>query len=309
MDMAMQQAPQPGLHSMVGIAGGIIKNYLVHPAAIYSAKWKIADQNIFVSLSCGQKKAAMLIDSHCHLYLKGLDSDLPAVLARSAEQGITGILCPAIDLPTAERAVEIAEQHVPVQAAVGVHPNYSSDLPDDYLAQLRRLAAEEVVVAIGEIGLDYYREYCPQERQQQIFRQQLELAREVELPVIIHNRDADEDVIAILRESGISRGVAHCFSGSVALAEQFMELGFYISFAGNLTYKNSDLPLVAQNIPVEKLLVETDAPFLSPVPFRGKLNEPARTRYVALKLAAVKGLPPEELADHTTANTKALFGI
>ncbi|MBC8400588.1 MAG: TatD family hydrolase [Candidatus Marinimicrobia bacterium] len=251
----------------------------------------------------------MLVDSHCHLYLKDLDADLPAVLERAASQGVTGVICPGIDLETSERSAAIAVAHDPVFATVGIHPNYSSDLPGDYLSRLRSLAAAEKVVAIGEIGLDYYRDYCPRARQQEIFRQQLELALKLDRPVIIHNRSADADVIAILKESGIKEGVAHCFSGGIQLAEQFLKLGFHISFAGNLTYKNSDLPIVAQNIPVERLLVETDAPFLSPVPFRGKLNEPGHTRFVALKLAALRGTELTELAAVTRGNTMELFGV
>ncbi|NQU26897.1 MAG: TatD family hydrolase [Candidatus Marinimicrobia bacterium] len=251
----------------------------------------------------------MLIDSHCHLYLKDLDANLPAVLERAANQGVTGVICPGINLETSEKSAAIAANHEPVFAAVGIHPNYSNDLPDDYLDCLRSLAGEEKVVAIGEIGLDYYRDYCPPRRQQEIFRQQLELAQELDLPVIIHNRAADSDVISILQKSGIKKGVAHCFSGGIAQAEQFMDLGFYISFAGNLTYKNSDLPIVAQEIPLNRLLVETDSPFLSPVPFRGKLNEPGRTRFVALKLAAIKGLDFEEMAAITRRNTEVLFGV
>ncbi|NQT98040.1 MAG: TatD family hydrolase [Candidatus Marinimicrobia bacterium] len=251
----------------------------------------------------------MLIDSHCHLYLKDLDADLPAVLERAANQGVTRVICPSIDLETSHKSVNIAAQHQPVFGAVGIHPNYSSDLPGDYLNRLRLLVAAEKVVAIGEIGLDYYRDYCPRASQQDIFRQQLELALELDRPVIIHNRSADADVIAILKESGIKEGVAHCFSGGIQLAEQFLKLGFHISFAGNLTYKNSDLPIVAQNLPLERLLVETDAPFLSPVPFRGKLNEPGRTRFVALKLAAVKGMELAELAHSTRTNAEQLFGL
>jgi len=251
----------------------------------------------------------MLIDSHCHLYLKDLDANLPAVLERAANQGVTGVICPGINLETSEKSAAIAANHEPVFAAVGIHPNYSNDLPDDYLDCLRSLAGEEKVVAIGEIGLDYYRDYCPPRRQQEIFRQQLELAQELDLPVIIHNRAADSDVISILQKSGIKKGVAHCFSGGIAEAEQFMDLGFYISFAGNLTYKNSDLPIVAQEIPLNRLLVETDAPFLSPVPFRGKLNEPGRVRFVALKLTAIKDLDFEEMAAITRRNTEVLFRV
>ncbi|MFH1852840.1 MAG: TatD family hydrolase [Candidatus Neomarinimicrobiota bacterium] len=251
----------------------------------------------------------MLIDSHCHLYLKELDADLPAVLERAANQGVTGVICPGIDLVSSGCCVEIADDHPTVTAAVGIHPNHGQDLPPDWHQQLRALATGPGVVAIGEIGLDYYRDYCPPQRQQEIFLRQLELALELDRPVIIHNRNADADVIAILKESGIKKGVAHCFSGGLTLAGQFLELGFYISFAGNLTYKNSDLPIVAQNIPRDRLLVETDAPFLSPAPFRGKINEPGRTRFVALKLAAVKGVEFDEIAAVTRQNTRRLFGL
>ena len=163
----------------------------------------------------------MLIDSHCHLYLKSLDADLLAVLERAANQGVTRVICPGIDLETSERSAAIAAAHDTVFAAVGIHPNYSSDLPGDFLDRLRLLEIEEKVVAIGEIGLDYYRDYCPRARQQEIFRQQLELALELDRPVIIHNRSADADVIAILKESEIKKGVAHCFSGGILWLSSF----------------------------------------------------------------------------------------
>lgn len=250
-----------------------------------------------------------MIDSHCHLYLKELVTDLSNVLERAAENGVTDVICPGLDLETSEKCVAIATNHKSVFATVGIHPNYSGDLPDDYLDSLRLLTLEKKVVAIGEIGLDYFRNYSTPDHQQVIFREQLQLALELDLPVIIHNRNADSNLMAILKESGVRHGVAHCFSGGIQLAKQFLKLGFYISFAGNLTYKNSDLPVVAQTIPLDRLLVETDAPFLSPVPFRGKLNEPGRTRYVALKLAAIKGMELNELAVVIRRNTEELFGL
>ncbi len=250
-----------------------------------------------------------MIDSHCHLYLKGLIEDLPAVLERATNQGVTEIICPGIDLETSRQSVELSNQYPAVYAAVGIHPNYAGKLPGDYLKHLSDMTKQGNVTAIGEIGLDYYRDYCSPARQQKMFREQLELAMQLDLPVIIHNRDANEDIISILQESGINRGVAHCFSGDLKLAEQFLDLGFYISFAGNLTYKNSPLPEVARKIPLEHLLVETDAPFLSPVPFRGKPNEPGRVRFVAQKLAEIKEVDLALVSASTSENTKAIFKI
>ncbi len=251
----------------------------------------------------------MLIDSHCHLYLKDDPKEIPAVLERSRAAGVTAWICPAIDLESARTCVDLARDHDSLFAAAGIHPNYTAEAPGDYLETLRPLLDLPNVVAVGEIGLDYYREHSLFEIQRIFFREQLALAKELDLPVIVHNRNADEDTLALIRDSGVRRGVAHCFSSGADTAQDFLELGFTISFAGNLTFKNSSLPEVAAQVPLDRTLVETDSPFLSPAPFRGKPNEPARTRLVAKKLAEIHGVPLETVIKQTRKNTVELFRL
>ncbi len=251
----------------------------------------------------------MLIDTHCHLYLKDLDTEIDDIIQQAHESGVDCMVCPSIDLATVESALLLAHAHPGIYAAAGIHPNYTLDLPDDYLDRLRPNYSQEKVVAVGEIGLDYYWDTVPKEIQQERFEEQISLAKELNLPVIVHNRDADEDVISILKDSKIENGVAHCFSSDYFTAKAFLDLGFYISFAGNLTFKNSHLRDVAKAIPLEKTLVETDSPFLSPMPYRGKRNEPSRTRLVAEQLAQVHDLPLITIAEVTTQNAKTLFSL
>ncbi len=251
----------------------------------------------------------MLIDSHCHLYIDRPQDEIPQVLERARSEGVLAIICPAIDLASAETCIRLAQAFSMVHAAAGIHPNYTAEVTEDDLGKLKKLLSQPGVVALGEIGLDYYREFAPFDLQRKWFQSQLELAGELDLPVIIHNRNADNDVLDTLRSVGISRGVAHCFSSSCETADAFLDLGFYISFAGNLTFKNSDLPEVARKLPLERILVETDTPYLSPVPFRGKPNEPARVRLVAEKLAEIFHRPVQAVIQQTTENTRDLFSI
>ncbi|MFQ6615074.1 MAG: TatD family hydrolase [Fidelibacterota bacterium] len=251
----------------------------------------------------------MFIDSHCHLYLQKERHLIPEILERARAAGVTAWICPAIDLESARTCVDLAQNHRAVFAAAGIHPNYSAEAPRNYQKNLRHLLALPYVVAVGEIGLDYYREHAPFETQRIFFREQLALAKELDLPVIVHNRNADEDTLTLIRDSGVRRGVAHCFSSGWDTAREFLDLGFAVSFAGNLTFKNSFLPEVAAQVPLNRTLVETDSPFLSPTPFRGQPNEPARTRLVAEKLAEIHGVPLEEIAGHTCRNTIELFRL
>ncbi|NQV37724.1 MAG: TatD family hydrolase [Candidatus Marinimicrobia bacterium] len=251
----------------------------------------------------------MLIDTHCHLYLKDLDTELPEVLHRAEEAGVTRMICPAIGIETAHTALNLANLYENIYAAAGIHPNYTSDLPEDYLDQLKPFFSEKKVVAVGEIGLDYYWDYALPEIQKKRFAEQVELAKSIDLPIIVHNRDADADVIEILKSVGHNRGVAHCFSSDYLTAKAFLDLGFYISFAGNLTFKNTNLRDIAKAIPLEMTLVETDSPFLSPMPFRGKRNEPARTKLIAEELAKVYHTTFEEIAQKTTENARNLFKL
>lgn len=253
-----------------------------------------------------------LIDTHAHLDSSQYGSDLDAVLARSTANNISHILTIGCDLESSRRSCELASAYPQLWAAVGVHPHDATGVDAAVLAELKQLASQPKVVAIGEIGLDYYRDRSPRAIQRSVFRAQLELARDVGLPVIIHDRDAHDDILSILRESNAGEigGVLHCFSGGLELARACVALGFYLSFAGPVTYpKNEELRQVVQMVPTEHLLVETDCPYLSPQGFRGKRNEPSHVRITAEQIAAIKGLTIEDISRITNHNVHKLFGI
>ena len=257
----------------------------------------------------------MFVDSHCHIDGPDYDIDREDVIARAREAGVTTMLNVGTGDPHSdafERAVALAERHPEIYCAIGVHPHDAKLFDETAQQRLIDLAKENSrVVAWGEIGLDYHYDHSPREVQREVFRRQLGIARELNLPVVIHSRAADEDTIAILKEelSGYSRaGVLHCFGGSLQMAEQAIELGFFVSFAGNLTFKKADdLRAIARQLPLERLLVETDCPYLTPVPFRGKRNEPARVVETAKFLAELKEVTLEEVGRVTSANFFRLF--
>ena len=258
-----------------------------------------------------------LVDSHCHLDARRFNADREAVIARATEGGVRRIVNPGVDLPSSRAAIELARQHECIYAAVGVHPHDAKRLDVDALAELRRLAASLKVVAIGEIGLDYYRDLSPRDAQRRAFEAQLDLAAELGLPVVIHDRDAHDDVLTILRDWRSSLhaprstlcGVVHSFGGDVALAEQLLALGFLVGVSGPVTYQNADrLRDVTRAVPLERLLIETDAPYLTPEPHRRRRNEPAYVRLVAQAIADAKHLNFDQVAACTSANARALFG-
>lgn len=254
----------------------------------------------------------MLIDSHCHLNFNAFDDDRAEVLARAEAAGIIAFVNPSTDLDDSRQVVNLAETLPYLYAAIGFHPNAASAFDASALAQLRVLVAHPKVVAIGEIGLDYHWDEAPRPVQRRVFEQQLTLATELNKPVIIHQREAAEDTMSILREWGTGQShpglVLHSFSGNRAMAEEALELGFYLGISGPVTYKNArDLPEIVTATPPDRLLVETDAPFLAPHPFRGKRNEPAHVKLVAERVAALKELSLAEMSRHLTANTMALF--
>jgi TatD DNase family protein len=257
-----------------------------------------------------------LVDTHCHLDFNRFDADRDEVIRRATEVGVSRIVVPGVDLPSSRRAVELAEQYEIIYAAVGVHPNDATGFDDDTLRALRKILAHPKVVAVGEIGLDYYRDRTPPDFQRRIFRQQLRLAAETGKPVIIHSRESTADMLAILAEwqGGLSGplaarpGVLHSFSATWQDAQAALELGFYLGFSGPITFEKADeMRLVAANAPADRLLVETDAPFLTPHPHRGQRNEPAYVRFVAEKLAQVRSERLEEIALSTSENAAALF--
>ncbi len=252
-----------------------------------------------------------LIDTHAHLTDKQFRSDLTETLARAQEAGVKRIITVGYDLPSSQAAVELARQEPMIWATVGVHPHDADKVDEAVLADLRQLAGQPKVVAIGEIGLDFYRDLSPREAQREVFRKQLELAVEVGLPVSLHDRNATDEVLAILEEySGRLAGVAHCFSGNAKQARKYLALGFYLGVDGPVTYpKNDPLRQVLASAPANRLLVETDCPYLPPQELRGKRNEPAYVALVLAALAEVLGLPAGQLAEQTTRNAEKLFGV
>jgi len=250
-----------------------------------------------------------LVDSHCHLNFDPLNASLPAVLARAQENGVSHMLCVSVTLEKFPEVRALAEQHDNIFASVGVHPN-ERDIAEPTVEQLQALAEHPRVVAIGETGLDYYRSEGDLTWQQERFRTHIRAARAARKPLIIHTREAPADTLRIMAEEGASEagGVMHCFTESWEVAHRALDLGFYISFSGIITFRNADaLRDVARRVPADRLLVETDCPYLAPVPFRGKTNEPAFVRYVAEQVAEVRETSPDLVAQTTTQNFFRLF--
>jgi TatD DNase family protein len=253
----------------------------------------------------------MFVDSHCHIDFPELATQLPAVLDAMAKERVTHALCIGVNLPDLPGVLQIAGQHSNIYASVGVHPDYE-DTTEPSVEGLCALARQPKVVAIGETGLDYYRLSGDLEWQRARFRTHIRAARTCGKPLVIHTRSAAADTLAIMREerAGDVGGVMHCFTETWDVAQAALALGFHISFSGIVTFKNAkDLKDVAQRVPLERMLIETDSPYLAPVPFRGKLNQPAYVRYVADEIARLRGLRVDEVARATSSNFFDLFGV
>ncbi len=259
-----------------------------------------------------------LVDTHCHLNFESYDEDRVAVLKRATDAGVTQVINPGTDIENSQGALKLASQYEGVFAAVGIHPNSIGGLTQEKLDTLESLAARPKVVAIGEIGLDYYWEKETHEDQIEAFEKQLQLAAYLQLPVIIHNRDASHNIVPILEEwaAGLNGpikerpGVLHSFSASAETAERMVAAGFYLGFTGPITYKNSDkLRKIAADVPLDRILVETDGPFLSPQSRRGKRNEPGNIPEIIDRLAGLHQIGAEQMAEHTTANAERLFRL
>jgi TatD DNase family protein len=261
-----------------------------------------------------------LTDTHCHLYFDNYDKDRPAVLARAWEAGVERILVPGIDLATSQAAIELADEYAHVYAAVGVHPNSATSWDSTTLEALEMMAAHPKVVAIGEIGLDYYRNRAPHPLQKRILREQVSLAGRVDLPVVIHTRNSSpdqqacfQDILTIIKHQRTELcdtypGVFHSFLESEAEAQLALEQGFFIGITGPVTFKNAhELRQIVASTPMDKLLIETDGPFLTPHPYRGKRNQPANVYYVAEKIGQLIGQSPKAVAEATTLNARQLF--
>ncbi len=251
-----------------------------------------------------------LIDTHAHLTMAQFEGDREAVIQRALDSGLRYIITIGISLADAHQAIALTEKYSFVYAAVGLHPHGAEQVPVSTYPELEKLLTHPKVVALGEIGLDYYRNYAPREIQQRVFIQQLALARQLGKPIIIHNREAHHDILKILRQERGAElgGIFHCFSGTPEIAREALDLGFYISIAGPITYRNArKLPEVVAMVPLDRLLIETDCPYLAPHPFRGQRNEPAYVRLVAERIAEIKQVSLSVLTNVVLENALRLF--
>jgi TatD DNase family protein len=252
----------------------------------------------------------MLVDSHAHLEMEEFDSDRPDVIERARLGGVDCIVTVGTNPGLSRKALSIARQYENIYATVGIHPHDVISADDKSFDELKALAEDPKVVAYGEIGLDYFRNISPREKQIEMFAKQLELAKGLNLPVIIHDRDAHEQTLRMVKASGVRLGVFHCFSGDWAMARQCIDLGFYISVPGVVTFdKSKVLQEVVRKAPLDSILLETDCPYLTPVPHRGKRNEPSFIIHTAKKVAELKGLTWEDVAQAAAVNTRKLFRI
>lgn len=255
----------------------------------------------------------MLIDSHVHLDDRRFNRDRDRLIKNLNSDGVELVINAGADLKSSIEGVKLSQEYDQVYTTVGVHPHYVKDMDESTIESLRQFAKREKVVAIGEIGLDFYRDLSPRDLQEKWFRRQLDLAIELDMPVTIHSRDASQAVFDIIKEyveKHNLRGLMHCYSDSVEMARDYIDLGFYISLAGPVTYRNARVPKeVAKEVPLDRLLIETDCPYLTPEPNRGRRNEPAYVRYVAGEIADLRGISYTDLVEATNRNTKELFNI
>ena len=251
-------------------------------------------------------------DSHCHVDEDAFDADREDVLARMRENGVTRFAVIGSDMATSRRGIAFAAEHPEAAAAVGIHPHEAKGFREEDLDELKEMYLSGKAKAIGEIGLDYYYDLSPREVQREVCRRQMELAWEIGAPAAFHIRDAHGDMLDIMREmtSRLTGGIIHCFSGSAETAKEYLRLGYYISFAGPLTFKKAPkLQEAVKLVPKDRLLIETDSPYMAPEPVRGRRNEPANARFVGLKMAELRGEDPEETAAYTTANAMRVYHI
>ncbi|MBF0316728.1 MAG: YchF/TatD family DNA exonuclease [Nitrospirae bacterium] len=252
-----------------------------------------------------------MIDSHCHLEMRQFDVDRDACILRARDAGIEAMIAIASDIESSIAAIDLAKGHPFIYATVGIHPHNASTFVESATCeQLRALCSDARVVAVGETGLDYHYDHSPRNVQRDVFVRHMELAQEVDLPLVIHSREAKEDTLVLIEQCGVKNAVLHCFSGDMHMAEVLVSRGLYISFSGVVTFKKAEqLREIAGMVPDDLLLIETDAPYLAPLPYRGKRNEPSYLRYTAEVIARVRGISPQDVARITSNNAKRLFGI
>lgn len=259
-----------------------------------------------------KKRGIMLFDTHTHINAEQFKEDLDEVIERAKEAGVANMVVVGFDRETIEEALKLIHTYDFLYGAIGWHPVDAIDMTEEDLKWIEELATHPKIVALGEMGLDYHWDKSPKEIQHEVFRKQIRLAKKLNMPIIIHNREATEDIIAILKEEKAETvgGIMHCYSADLETAMACMDMNFFISFGGPVTFKNATLPKeVAKEIPLDRLLIETDCPYLSPHPYRGKRNEPARVKLIAEKIAELKEMSLEEIAAITTENAKRLFKI
>ncbi len=250
-----------------------------------------------------------IFDSHAHYTDKAFNDDRKILLDSLKESGICGVINCGADLESSQKSLELSEKYEYMYFSCGIHPEEVDNLPNNYIELIKNMTKHKKCVAIGEIGLDYYWRQDNKEKQKEVFKEQILLAKELNLPVIIHSRDAHNDTLEILKETK-PKGVLHCFSGSVETAKEVLKLGLYIGFGGALTFKNARKAVeVMEMLPLERLLLETDCPYMAPVPMRGKRNDSTLIPYVAEKISEIKNIPAQEIIDIATENTKSLFKI
>ena len=251
-----------------------------------------------------------LIDTHAHLYYDDMYNNLDKVLDDALNNGVEKIVCIGTDLSTSKQSIDIADKYDSVYAAVGIHPHDSKDVSKDYIKDLETLVhSSEKVVAIGEIGIDHYRNISPKDIQQKVMIEQMELANSLSLPIIFHNRDADKDILDILKNHPFKRALAHCYSSDLSFAEKLLDLNVLLSFSGNVTFKNSINQSAIQNITLRDFVLETDCPFLAPQPYRGKPNEPKYVKDIATFISNLLDIKFEDIAMQTTKNAENFFKI
>jgi len=253
----------------------------------------------------------MFIDTHTHLQFERFDEDRELVIQRAIKNDVDAMITIGTDIKSSGEAIDLAKKFAVIYASVGIHPNDCLDTSETDLEKISELAQTERVIAIGEIGLDYYRQHTPKDKQQDVLRKQIQIAHELGLPIIIHNRDAHEDIYDVLKQEKAEEtsGVFHSFTGDLKFLESILALNYHVSFTGPVTFKNANYNKLIESVPLEQLLLETDSPFLAPVPFRGKRNEPSYVRYIAEKIAQVKGITIDKLAEITSENAKNLFRL
>jgi TatD DNase family protein len=248
-----------------------------------------------------------LIDTHSHIYYDKY-TDIDEVLDRAQENNVSKIICVGVDIESSFKSVNLAEKYDMIYATVGYHPHEAKDTDANYLKELESLLLHEKVVALGEIGLDFFYKHSDKKKQITVFEEQLNLAKSLNIPCVIHNRESDKELLKSINKTKNNNGVIHCFASDIILAKELIKLNFYLSFTGLITFAN-ELEDVIKNIPLEKIMIETDSPYLTPIPHRGKRNEPYMVKYVATEIAKIKNISLEDVANQTTKTAKDFFGI